>query len=457
MNSRSDKQGKLKSVSKVQVRRLGAADVEDFRAIRLAALQKAPEMFGSVYEREAKKPVDTFLERLNDVVAFGAYVDGKIVGLSVFKQEDGPKDAHKGHLSGVFVEPEQRSRGIADRLLRAVIDYACEHVEQILLTVVEGNVGALRLYEKHGFRMYGVEPRALKNGSEYRDEILMALILNLEERRAPSPKMLPQASLQDFASGVINAVAVDGRFIGLLAGGSAITGNTDAYSDLDLILVVRDDAYADVLTSRRRFADTLGNLLYAFTGEHVGESRLLICLYGKPVLHVDLKFVTIDDLDQRIENPLILWDSDEMLAARLSRGSASWPNKDAEWFEERFWVWVHYAATKLGRGELFEVIDMLAFLRGHVLGPLALRRVGADQRGVRHIEVIAPHVVTAMAETVGSHSVHACGTALRNAIRLYMDLRQDCLPMNRHPENEAEVLAYVEGVIDPVCRNRVSM
>ncbi|EKU31666.1 hypothetical protein C660_02480 [Alcaligenes sp. HPC1271] len=131
--------------------------MEDFRAIRLAALLKAPDMFGSVYECEVKKTTETFLERLNDVVAFGAYVDGKIVGLSVFKQEDGPKDAHKGHLSGVFVEPEQRSQGIAGRLLRAVIDYGRDHVEQIMLTVVEGNLGALRLYEKHGFRGYGVE------------------------------------------------------------------------------------------------------------------------------------------------------------------------------------------------------------------------------------------------------------------------------------------------------------
>lgn len=271
-----------------------------------------------------------------------------------------------------------------------------------------------------------------------------------------STKALPQTPLQDFASGAIDIVATDGRFIGLLAGGSAITGNTDAYSDLDLILVVHDDAYADVLTRRRGFAETLGDLLYAFTGEHVGEPRLLICLYGNPVLHVDLKFVTIGDLDQRIENPIILWDSDGTIAERLSRGSACWPNKDPEWFEERFWVWVHYAATKLGRGELFEVIDMLAFLRGQVLGPLAMRRVGADQRGVRRLEAVAPHMMASMAATVGNHSDEACATALRNAIRLYMDLREDRPPVNRRPENEAEVLAYVEAIVDHALGLRVS-
>ena len=99
-----------------------------FGEIRLSALKKAPEMFGSVYEHEEKKPMEAFAERLRDAVAFGAYIDGEIIGLSVFKQEDGPKDAHKAHLSGVFVEPEQRGRGVAGMLLRAVIDYGREQM-----------------------------------------------------------------------------------------------------------------------------------------------------------------------------------------------------------------------------------------------------------------------------------------------------------------------------------------
>lgn len=92
--------------------------------------------------------MEAFAERLRDAVAFGAYIDGEIIGLSVFKQEDGPKDAHKAHLSGVFVEPEQRGRGVAGMLLRAVIDYGREHVEQIMLTVAEGNEAAINLYQR---------------------------------------------------------------------------------------------------------------------------------------------------------------------------------------------------------------------------------------------------------------------------------------------------------------------
>ncbi len=266
-----------------------------------------------------------------------------------------------------------------------------------------------------------------------------------------STKALAQKPLQDFATAVVATLKSDGRFIGLLAGGSAITKSADAFSDLDLILVARREIYADILAARRDFAKTLGDLLYAFTGEHVGEPRLLICLYGNPVLHVDLKFVTVEDLDHRVENPIVLWDFDGTVAARLLRGSACWPNRDPEWFEERFWVWLHYAATKLGRGELFEVIEMLTFLRGQVLGPLAMRRAGVDQRGVRRLEAIAPHAATSMAATLGGVSDEECAMALRTVIELYVDFRGDRPPVNCRPENEAQVLAYVDAILGRIC------
>lgn len=160
-----------------KIRLLGVDDVHDFRNIRLSALKESPEMFGSIYDCEKKLSTQQFMKRLDSFTAFGAYIEEKIVGLCVFKQEDGVKDAHKAYLSSVFVEPEFRGLGVAEKLLQSVKNYAREHVEQIMLSVVDGNIAAIKLYEKQGFKIYGVEPRALKEGSEYRDEILMILIL----------------------------------------------------------------------------------------------------------------------------------------------------------------------------------------------------------------------------------------------------------------------------------------
>lgn len=84
----------------------------------------------------------------------------------------------------------------------------------------------------------------------------------------------------------------DSRIHSLLAGGSFIHGGFDQYSDLDFVVVIDPLYYDEIMAQRMAFAGTLGHLLHAFTGEHVGEPRLLICLFGPELLHVDLKFIT---------------------------------------------------------------------------------------------------------------------------------------------------------------------
>ena len=44
--------------------------------------------------------------------------------------------------------------------------------------MVENQVAAIALYERFGFRRYGVEPRALKSAAGYANEVLMVLFLN---------------------------------------------------------------------------------------------------------------------------------------------------------------------------------------------------------------------------------------------------------------------------------------
>ena len=103
-------------------------------------------------------------------------------------------------------------------------------------------------------------------------------------------------SHQRLLDGIQHNLSADSRFAGLLAGGSLIHGGVDEFSDLDLVLVASDGAYDAVMKERRAIAEIFGDLLAAFTGEHVGEPRLLICLYGPDLVHVDLKFVAADAL-----------------------------------------------------------------------------------------------------------------------------------------------------------------
>jgi ribosomal protein S18 acetylase RimI-like enzyme len=161
------------------IRHLTPAAAADYRNIRLAALQNAPEAFGSTYEMEAARPLSGWEERLQMPGAFAAYLDGKIVDLARFVQDSGsPKERHKGSVYAMYVVPEARGQRIGSALLEALIGDASGIVEQLRLGVVDDNAAAIRLYEKHGFEVYGREKRALKSDGRYFDEVLMVRFLD---------------------------------------------------------------------------------------------------------------------------------------------------------------------------------------------------------------------------------------------------------------------------------------
>lgn len=228
---------------------------------------------------------------------------------------------------------------------------------------------------------------------------------------------------REFLRGAVRRLSADARLVGVAAAGSFLTGELDAHSDLDLVLAVEPAAWEAMLAERRALAAGLGSLLTAFTGEHVGEPRLLICLYGPPLLHVDLKFVSLEDVHQRVEDPVVLWERGERMSSRLAHDAARFPAPNAQWIEDRFWPWVHYVTEKIARGELFEALDALAFLRANVIGPLALERAGHRPSGVRRVETRVPELVPRLRQTLGAHDPGACARALEATVELYLDLR----------------------------------
>jgi ribosomal protein S18 acetylase RimI-like enzyme len=77
---------------------------------------------------------------------------------------------------GMYVRRAHRGAGVADAIMRELVDAARSRVEIVTLTVVSQNDRARRFYERWGFRAYGVEERAIKLAEDtYLDETLMAL------------------------------------------------------------------------------------------------------------------------------------------------------------------------------------------------------------------------------------------------------------------------------------------
>jgi len=246
-------------------------------------------------------------------------------------------------------------------------------------------------------------------------------------------------------SRVMASVAANLSFEALLGTGSMVTGGFDDESDLDLVLLVRPDAFAGAMAGRRTFAAGLGDLLACFSGEHVGEPRLLICLYGPPLLHVDFKFVAADDLAGFVERPLLLWAREpQAMQRRLDALEIKPVHRDGQWFEDRAWVWMHYSATKIRRGEYFEALAALDFFREAVLGPMLRRQAGERPRGLRRIETSAG-AVERLLPTVATCDCSSLAAAWHASIALYVDLRAADPPPHPTAHMPGALLDFLDG------------
>ncbi len=146
-----------------------------FQALRLSALQEHPEAFGASYEEESIMSTDSFKEAYKKCEIFGAFMDHALVGCAGFFVQSSIKMRHRGVLFSMYSAPTYRNRGIANLLVKTVINHAKKSVLQLHAVVVTSNQSALNLYEKNGFKIYGTEPRSLKIDNQFYDEHMMVL------------------------------------------------------------------------------------------------------------------------------------------------------------------------------------------------------------------------------------------------------------------------------------------
>lgn len=161
----------------VQVRLLSGADAPAFQACRLEALALHPCAFAASHEEETGRSLAEVAARLEQGAAFGAFLDGALVGTAGFAAPPLQKKCHKGVLWGVYVRPAARSRGLGRLLVEQVILHARGRVEQLHATVVTTGEAARQLYRHLGFQIYGLEPRGLKVADRYFDQELLVLLL----------------------------------------------------------------------------------------------------------------------------------------------------------------------------------------------------------------------------------------------------------------------------------------
>lgn len=147
--------------SAVTIRPIRPDEGAAFRAIRLRALADSPAAFGSTLADTAARPPSYWDARARgdtghqESALFVAEVPGGWVGL-VGCFGPAPGDPPDAELISMWVDPGWRGRGIGQRLVERVVDWARQRgMESVVLWVTEGNMPAAALYERCGFRDTG--------------------------------------------------------------------------------------------------------------------------------------------------------------------------------------------------------------------------------------------------------------------------------------------------------------
>lgn len=139
----------------MNVRRLQANDHESLREVRLRALRDAPDAFWTTYERQVDYGPQDWRHWITTAALFVAEApDRAAEGLAGGLAD--PRNPAGALLIAMWVAPDHRGSGLADRLVGAVTTWAAAECRPTLrLHVEEHNARAIGCYRRLGFQLTG--------------------------------------------------------------------------------------------------------------------------------------------------------------------------------------------------------------------------------------------------------------------------------------------------------------
>ncbi|MCW7540376.1 GNAT family N-acetyltransferase [Aquabacterium sp. A7-Y] len=173
----------------VQIRRLQPEHLSAYKTLRDEGLERHPESFTSDPRTERVRSPESYLGRLGwsepmgGTFLLGAWLGDELAGTVACERELMPKVRHRASIVGMYVREKHTRRGIGRQLLAAGIELArqAEGLEILTLTVTAASERTVRMYERAGFRMYGLLPRAIRvetgTRTQYFDKAYMLLEL----------------------------------------------------------------------------------------------------------------------------------------------------------------------------------------------------------------------------------------------------------------------------------------
>jgi GNAT superfamily N-acetyltransferase len=177
-------------MSDITVRALGEDEWEQYRSVRLSALEESPDAFVSTADEERAYEEDFWRTRMRRSQRLIAEQEGAPVGVASVGQarQDGEKDNERvAELFGLWVAPAARGTGVATQLVQAGADAARQQGRSHLAYWVGADNGrAVAFASGFGFRPTDSRrPMRVKGEDDDEDEIAMVLPLG-DDRGVPN-------------------------------------------------------------------------------------------------------------------------------------------------------------------------------------------------------------------------------------------------------------------------------
>ncbi len=135
-----------------EVRRLLAADAALYRDIRLEALARHPELFGSSLEREKGWDEGEFARRLaEEWRVFGGFAGGALAAVAGWHPKTRDDGETIAALNAVYSRPAARGSGLIDQVIAAIRADAAGQATRLRAAVAAYNSGGRKLFERLGF------------------------------------------------------------------------------------------------------------------------------------------------------------------------------------------------------------------------------------------------------------------------------------------------------------------
>ena len=156
------------------IKKLNKNNWQEWKEIRLEALQKSPDSFLSSFKEESEIADNGWVLQLENSIKFGYFVNNKIAGCCGLSFEKAAKISHTATISGMYVKENARGNGIGLKLVNFAKKYAKKHhIKHLYLGCNAENYNAIKLYKRCGFKIYGTRPNYTKIDDKFYDDVIM--------------------------------------------------------------------------------------------------------------------------------------------------------------------------------------------------------------------------------------------------------------------------------------------